>query len=216
MPRDTDFDVQAAAAIHARLVPGERLVWQGRPETSRPLTVAQRSMATVAIILGAALLLLAFLYSDDNGGMRGELLAPGLVAIAVAGLLGALGSRWVFSLRRDNAYAVTDRRAIVARSGRSGTRITEFGPAHIVYVHVYPIADGVADVIFREGPNLGGLPDPKRRQGREINPIGFKVIRDADAAAGALWALRDGGTLASGTSAWEPSRDGTSLSDRPP
>jgi hypothetical protein len=192
------------------LAPGERLVWQGRPETSRPLTAAQRSAATTATTLGAALLLLAFLYPDDSGGWRYALLVPALVAIAVAGILAALGSRWVFGLLRDNAYAVTDQRAIVVRCGHSGPAITEFGPAHIVYVHVYPIADGVADVIFREGPNLGGLPDPKRRQGRELNPIGFKVIRDAEAAAAALRALREGGPLASRTSAWEPSMDGKS------
>jgi hypothetical protein len=192
------------------LAPGERLLWQGQPEMSRPMTPGQRSTATVATLLGAVLLLLAFLQPDDAGRLRHELLAPALAAIAVAGFLAALGSRWVFSVLRDNAYAVTNRRAIAVRCGRSGPRITEFGPAHIAYVHVYPIADGVADVIFREGPNLGGLPDPKRRQGRELNPIGFKRIRDAEAAAAALWALREGGTLASRTSAWEPSSDGNS------
>jgi Flp pilus assembly pilin Flp len=170
------------------------------------LTAAQRSTATVATILGAVLLLLAFLHPDDAGRLRYALLAPALVAVAIAGVLAALSSSWVSSMLRDNAYAVTDRRAIVVR----GSRITEYGPAHIVYVHVYLIADGIADVIFREGPNLGGLPDPKRRQGRELNPIGFKRIRDAEAAATALWALREGGTLASRTSAWEPSTDGNS------
>jgi hypothetical protein len=198
------------------LAPGERLIWQGRPETSRPLTAAQRSTATIATILGAALLLLAFLHQDEAGGLRYELLAPALVAIAVAGFLTALGSRWVFGALRHHAYAVTDRRAIIVRCARSGPVITEFGPAHIAYVHVYPIAEGIADVIFREGPNLGGFPDPKRRQGRELNPIGFKVIRDAEAAAAALRALREGGALASGPSAWEPSRDGKSRSDQPP
>ncbi len=172
------------------------------------MTAAQRSTATVATILGAALLLLAFLHPDDAGGWRFALLAPALGAIAVAGFLTALGSRWVSGLLRDNAYAVTDRRAIVVRCGRNGAAITEFGPAHIVYVHVYPVAEGVADVIFREGPNLGGWPDPKRRQGRELNPIGFKMIRDAEAAAAALWALRDARPLASATPAWEPSPDG--------
>ena len=185
------------------LAPGERLVWQGRPEMSRPQAAARRSTATVATILAAVLLLLAFLHPDDAGRLRYALLAPAVVAAAIAGILAALSSSWVFSVLRDNAYAVTDRRAIVVR----GSRIIEYGPAHIVYVHVYPIADGVADVIFREGPNLGGLPDPKRRQGRELNPIGFKRIRDAEAAAAALWALREGGPLASRTSAWEPSRD---------
>jgi hypothetical protein len=208
MTRIMDRDVQAVRAIHAILAPGERLVWQARPETSRPLTEAQRSTATVATILGAALLLLAFLYPDDAGGWRYALLAPALLATAVAGILAALGSRWLFGLLRDNAYAITDRRAIVVRCGRSGPVVTEFGPAHIVYVHVYPIADGIADVIFREGPNLGGLPDPKRRQGRELNPIGFKMIRDAEAAGAALWALREAGPLASTTPAWEPSPDG--------
>ncbi|BDG75326.1 hypothetical protein Rmf_52550 [Roseomonas fluvialis] len=210
MPRTTDRDVQAVGAIQTMLAPGERLVWHGRPEMSRPLAAAQRSTATVATILGAVLLLLAFLHPDDAGRLRYALLAPALVAVATAGILAALGSSWVSSVLRDNAYAVTDRRAIVVRCGRSGPRITEFGPAHIAYVHVYPIAEGVADVIFREGPNLGGMPDPKRRQGRELNPIGFKRIRDAEAAAAALWALREGGTLASRTSAWEPSSDGNS------
>ncbi len=203
-----DRDVQAVRAIHAMLSPGERLVWQGRPETSRPLTAARRSTATVATILGATLLLLAFLYRDDSGGWRYALLAPALGAIAVAGILAALGNPWLFGLLRDNAYAVTDRRAILVRFGRSGPVIREFGPAHVVYVHVYPVAEGVADVIFREGPNLGGLPDPKRRQGRELNPIGFKMIRDAEAAAAALWALREARPLASATPAWEPSPDG--------
>lgn len=198
------------------LAPGELLVWRGRPEMSRPLTAAQRSTATIATILSAALLLLTFLHQDNAAGLRHELLAPALVAFAVAGYLTALGSRWVFGALRHHAYAVTDRRAVIVRCGRRGPIITEFGPAHIAHVHVYPSAEGIADVIFREGPNLGGFPDPKRRQGREFNPIGFKVIRDAEAAAAALWALRERGALASRPPAWEPSRDGKSRSDRPP
>jgi hypothetical protein len=135
----------AMADTEAGLLPGERLLWTGRPARAR---VIPGDLIFPALLLAALLAALALTPSgkvDAPGGFGYEVLA---VAAALAGLIATT----VRALRlkpeelRRTVYQVTDRRVLIS----TATRHTWGAyPDQLAEPVVVPQRDGTADLMLR-------------------------------------------------------------------
>lgn len=104
----------------ARLAPGETLLWQGRPVPPEhpqlwpPLDRSSRRMLA-ALLAGLALLLV--MQIGPRAGALGWLALAGLIAPLGIGLWFISGGqvRWTRFWLQRTRYALTDRRALIAR-----------------------------------------------------------------------------------------------------
>jgi len=136
----------AVADTEAGLLPGERLLWTGRPVRAR---VIPRDLIVPGLLLAALLAALTL------GGSRGPADAPGglgdQVVAGAAALAGLIATAvWALRLKPDElrrtVYQVTDRRVLIT----TGTR-----HAWAAYLDqlaepiVVPQRDGTADLMLR-------------------------------------------------------------------
>lgn len=177
------------SAISVLVDPGELILWTGRPDT-RIMIGRERVRWRVRIVLvPAALAGIAWLAS--RMAPAGTLAFPQLLPLlesrvlvfAVLVLIG-LHILSLFMLRRFQryvsslAYAITDRRLLVAE----GDRIVDaYAPEQLSQVHVRRRSRGFGDVIFgrRTAMHTGGR--RLDRVQRERERVGFKALADPDA-----------------------------------
>jgi hypothetical protein len=209
---------RAGAAIRDLLEPGERLLWQGRPEPGRG-PVDPEFLPALWVCWALALALLAWWAIDEDAWS-----ALGVGALVIALLLSL--AAWASTRRvpRHHAYAVTDRRVLMVAGRRRGIRVAAYAPPMIATIQRHDHEDGTADIVFRQGPHLAhtagiaGLLTlsgavPFAIAGRTGgNPVGFQYLRDAQAAIDALSALRDRHPVAAAPPPWDgsaPDREAT-------
>lgn len=144
------------------LAPGERLLWQGRPDPAFRLSPRERRRAPVAAVLalGALAVSLRFWPADAKTGAVWLMLAAFLALLAV--LPAWLRTR---GLRRS-AYAVTDRRALMLEGGR---------------LRSWPIGPETRPRLNDQTPpSLWFADDRRERYGRvRTTPVVFSRIPDA-------------------------------------
>lgn len=177
----------------ALLEPGERLLWQGRPDPGFHLNWRHAVLAA----LGAAVLALSVaLAVQAAGGLRdGVEGAGGALAAAAAGAALGLGCMIGPGLndmlrRRGTAYALTDRRALVETdymgTGLVAWPITADSP-------VWRGGGRPAGAFFAlyRSPDPHVLLRPSRRAAR-LHPVGFERIAEADKVLALLESIREG------------------------
>ncbi|WP_370342171.1 hypothetical protein [Pararhodobacter marinus] len=157
------------AGWQSRLEPGETLLWQGRPDGRLVFVWRHAVEAVLALAFGFGMLILLGMF---------VLLLPQLVAMAVLpgvvffGLVAFFLGPWLHlrdaRRRRNTRYALTTRRAIIARSDRTG-RVT---------VQSYPIS---ADSPIGTAWNGVTFARARVRSGGRSHDvdIGFERIGDA-------------------------------------
>ncbi|WP_372664135.1 PH domain-containing protein [Amycolatopsis kentuckyensis] len=144
------------------LQPGERLLWSGRPQR-----FALEAPDWLRVALG--LLWLALAFGVPWLGGAGISIVP--LVVGPLGLLVAWGGVAVrLRTRRRSAYAVTDRRIVVA-DRRSGAVIASERLSRLPAPSAKVGRDGLGDVTFGTGgpkapnpasPRLLGVPDAER------------------------------------------------------
>lgn len=167
-----------ADTIQTQIRPGERIVWQGRPEMSYVVPAfVVRSVIWWSAIIGCVA---AAIY------VSWWLLIPALPVFLLAGWR-LDDARTTFEKDRGTRYAVTNRRALITQD-RSGTAIETFSPGEIEQVEFRNCRFGVTDVLFNHefrGAKFG--PDAHVK----VISTGFLRIRDHEGARKALEAISD-------------------------
>lgn len=168
------------------LAPGERLVWADRPAPS-----ARRRRWLVPLFALALAGVAAFW--TLQAGEAGSVAPFGLVFVAIGVLIAVRSFR---RRARQTVYAVTDRRLLIIRDGRS-RRVRSFQPADIASLERRERPDGSGDVIFgqetviRDDLRLRRDGPPSHRVRR--NEIGFFGVADVQRVEQAIRELRDRG-----------------------
>jgi hypothetical protein len=164
---------EVQAQINAELEPGEKVVWEGRPNPNRMMLKAMPIM-----LFGIPFLSFSIFWMAMAGGIvvaKGPRLGPqtffvlfGLPFVLVG--LGMVTSPLLFRWKATRtAYVVTDRRAIMFEGGVR-TTIRSFTPDQLGQITRNQRADGSGDIIFREEVRIG------RNGTRHITRIGFLEI----------------------------------------
>jgi hypothetical protein len=143
--------------VKSELVPGERILWAGR-SLRPPARAIHLRWLVVFLPIPVALFVLGLLSilglrggrrgDDDLGGTIVLLIISAAVAV---GMLMGIADTWADRrLRPWNAYALTDRRAIVWLPKASGAvEIFTYPARSIGLIHRTELPDGSGDVIFR-------------------------------------------------------------------
>ena len=162
-----------AAGWAPYLEPGERLVWTGAPATGLRFAFADLGPSFVGLVFTV----FAIVWTATAAGGPGPAFLPvmGLVPLAI-GVYLLIGRRfWAAYRRARTAYALTDRRAIIA-TRHLGRRLRSF-----------PITPGLqidfrlgdeSTLIFARETDLGQRVGGKGRYRRNVNEIGFEYIPD--------------------------------------
>jgi hypothetical protein len=147
---DRDLTEGMKSAIADELLPGERLVWAGRPSAA-----SGRAVKLVLIVgvlpLAVGLGLIAWAAADQQGGAR---LGIGIVVVIV-GVVFAAASLLAWALdrhfRRLTCYALTDRRAITWVAEPFGRiAVQSFRPPDLGSMYRKENPDGSGDLILQE------------------------------------------------------------------
>jgi hypothetical protein len=158
------MEADAAAVLERELVPGETVLWAGRPDPAvhfgRPdlWLVPATVLATVVFVLMA----ISFLGTESNpdapeaattnsASWAGEAILGVFVALAVAALLYALVGRfWIKARRKRHTwYYLTDRRAIEIYLGRQH-RVTSAALDQLNGTHHEGGRNGHGSVVFAD------------------------------------------------------------------
>lgn len=146
------------------LLEGEELLWSGRPE-ARGKSVASPArvfsiLGRIYFLIGVGLLILSlillFLFypSPPPEAFLGALIPGGIFFIL--GLIFLIIGSIVRSPNRNTLYAITNRRAIIFRTGRY-LRVTSYSGRAITQVQRFERPDGSGDLIFSGIPlSYGG------------------------------------------------------------
>ena len=177
-------------SLEPHLKPGERILWSGKP-SARPVAQSYRRYGWVGFnIFLVPILIFLMLYDIDEGPAAVMRMPPQYLVISALGALVMLWPRWKGLRASRIAYAITDRRILIAEGGRSRS----FRPDALSEILRRDRAHGLSDLTF----------GPDATETRPRNPLtseyehnlahqpGFFGIKDIKAAEAALVALRDG------------------------
>lgn len=152
----TEYDLESTPGLPGQLPPGERIVWQGKPDAR----VLARSALHVPLVIGyfALLAAVALVSALANGvASAGDLI--GVAGTLVAGVLGvALLRLLAWASARSTIYTLTDRR-LVLRIGVAVPKCINLPLGAIEAVDLAVRGDGSGDLPLRlKGtPKLGFL-----------------------------------------------------------
>jgi hypothetical protein len=142
-------------SISSELMAGEELLWSGRPDPQRKSVVSQARVFLVLgwiyFLLGLALLILGFilLFAFGTSSVGGAILStmiPGGIFF-ILGLVFLISAYDVYLTTKSTLYAITNRRAIVVRTGRY-LRVISYGKRAIMQVQRFERPDGSGDLVF--------------------------------------------------------------------
>ncbi len=189
---DPSLPPEAAAAWAPHLEPGERLLWAGRPAAGLRFALSDLGPT----IAGAVFVAFSIVWVSTAAGQGGPAVLPwlGLLPLAI-GVWLLIGRRlWDAYRRARTAYALTDRRALIA-TAHAGRRLrslplseldepeARFGPeTTIVFFRESPLGQR-----FRQGPVPEGRIRERPANAREI---GFERIPDGERVFGLIRAVR--------------------------
>ncbi len=152
--------------IRAELVPGERLVWEGRP---RP---GQLAWSTSGFVVFGLIWEGFSVFALTQALRRSEAFAPFLVMpFLLVGMVPMLSPVWFAWKASRTCYAITDRRVIVCEPRFGSTiRIRSFGPESLTNLLRDQRGDGSGSLIFEE------LQPPGDDGNQIISGRGFNAI----------------------------------------
>ena len=132
------------------LLPGERVLWQGRPVPRRAIfTSADAFLIPFSLMWGGS----AVFWESSVLASR----APGFFALwgipfVIVGLYVIFGRFLVaYRIARTARYAVTDRRIVIV-SGLLRPSVTSLDLRNLPFVQVKASADGIGDIAFAASP----------------------------------------------------------------
>ncbi|WP_374942212.1 photosynthetic complex putative assembly protein PuhB [Sphingomonas sp.] len=152
----TEYDLEATPGLPGQLPPGERIVWQGKPDAR----VLARAAFHVRLVAGYFTLLAAVaLASALANGVAGPADLIGVAGTLAAGALGvALLRLLAWASARSTIYTLTDRR-LVLRIGIAVPKCINLPLGAIEAVDLAVRGDGSGDLPLRLNgtPKLGYL-----------------------------------------------------------
>jgi hypothetical protein len=152
----TEYDLEPVPGLPGQLPPGERMLWQGKPDWRVLARTAfhTRLVAGYFVLLAGSALVSALL-----GGVAGPRDLFGLGGTIAAGVLGvALLHLLAWASARSTIYTLTDRR-LVLRIGVAVPKCINLPLASLETVDLAVRADGSGDLPLRlsGAPKLGYL-----------------------------------------------------------
>jgi len=173
--------------VERELQPAERIIWMEQPMPGR----YARSMWPI-VLFGVPWTAFAVFWTVGAGigTMRSN--APGIFSVfPLFGLpfvligIGMLSSPWwARRSARRSVYVITDRRAIIFRSGwRGAMNVRSFEPAHLTDLQRKQYQDGSGDLILARDYRRDSDGD------RMTTNVGFIAVRDAKAVEEMVRAL---------------------------
>lgn len=168
--------------VRERLLPGERILWQGKPCSGWKSRVAKEwkgifFLLFFAMAFGRGFYVVAAGNPSWNGEVVFSLAVMGVCSLAALGTVGALVLNAILESRKLNAfiYAMTDRRLLSigpSADGR-GTFFQQFDGASLRKIRMVPHHDGTGDLVFRYQFPPGKKPVP---QGWLALPYAERVV----------------------------------------
>jgi len=154
-----DLSMNATRLVNAELNDGEHVVWSAAPDSKR---VILRTLPAVVFGIPWTTFSVFWIYKAAGIGTRNDLFNSvfalfGLPFVLV-GLAMLLSPYFAIRMARESAYVITNRRALVFKSGLFGrVSIDSFSPSQLENVSRTQHADGTGDVHFvkavSHGPN---------------------------------------------------------------
>lgn len=178
-------------SLQPHLKPGERILWSGQPSPV-PLVRSYRRYGWVGFnIFMVPILIFLMLHDIDEGPAAVMQMPPQYLVISALGALVMLWPRWKGLRASRIAYAITDRRILIAE----GSRTRSIRPDALQAVLRRDRAHGLSDLTF--GPGAAGTllrgSFTSEYEHNLAHRPGFFGIRDIKGAEAALVALRNGG-----------------------
>ena len=166
------------------LEPGERILWQGRPDTRLVFPPERKGGFWAGIGLAViGLLQLSVLRQAD---LEITLWPYALIPVGLGAAIVAVQPFWTRMRRRRTWYTLTDRRAFIATAMPLRGKRLQFWPVN-----------GDAPLILTEGDpaSVWFAEERKKRDNGRVHviPIGFERIVDAKEVAEQMRALRQDG-----------------------
>ena len=152
-------DFSPVDTFQPALMPGERVLWTGRPKQGWLLSGRDAFLIPFSVMWGG----FAIFWNAGVWGITGTGSAAPLffklwgLPFLVIGVYFVVG-RFIHdaAVRRDIAYAVTDKRVLVRRGANSG-RIRSLDIAHLPRLELEEHRDGTGTIEFEnESPAFGG------------------------------------------------------------
>lgn len=176
VPEDPD----QAAMDHlqdAVLLPGEQLVWRGRPDPKRVMVRNLGAGVFGVIFMGFAGFWIAMASSSGS-----PLAAFGIPFFLIGGFLAS--KPWRMRVKAQKSYyAITDQRVIILSGGRRGYQTEILNPADITDLKAKPRAGDSGDLQLRMSlRNAPGRGHRNLRRPRKIRVVAFQD---------ALWGIKD-------------------------
>jgi hypothetical protein len=177
------IDSGAAVDLGADLLPGERLVWSGRPDTRRLLVASDLYLIPFSLLwTGFAIFWEVAAVSSGGPTLLFALWGIPFVAVGLHMMFGRfVVRRW---LGRRTAYAITDRRAIVVAPTWRGRRRTSF-----VWLGSYPPVTLRAGRHGRGTLIVGAVPSGTRPGADDTGPDSF--LASVPGTTLAFWNIAD-------------------------
>lgn len=180
------------------LQPGERLLWQGRPDATFTIVGGEWGSIILGLVLAAIIGTFGVMAARDGQSMSlVEMLCFGALIVAVA----AAGPYYSFFERKNTWYALTSDRAIIYFDATPvGTQLLAY---EVRQVEVVPsrapghrsvrIAYASQGQPFIDGQWRSGYSPHWRDKGRPYDfPVAFERISEADHVAKLAQAVMDG------------------------
>lgn len=149
-------DPEIERKIQPELLPGERVLWTGRPDPSRLLNLADVGLIPFSLLWGG--FALGWFVQGLTGRAKAD--APTIIVgafFALFGLYLIVGRFFVKAQRkRHTFYAVTDRRVVVLTDlWRRSVHAALIG--HIPAIEKHVRADGVGSIRFGSGSRFASM-----------------------------------------------------------
>ena len=179
-------------SVPPHLKPGERILWSGRPAAA-PLARSYRQYSWVGLhIFMIPVFIFLMLHDIDEGPTAILRMPPQYLVISTFGAVLMLWPRWKARRAAGIAYAVTDRRILIAENG--GAR--SFRPDALPVILRRDRRNNLGDLTF--GQQASQTPAQPRSwftseyEHNLRHKAGFFGIEDIESAEAAAFKLRNG------------------------
>jgi hypothetical protein len=176
---DTQTDMYKQAKTE--LLPGEDLLWVGRPKPRHMVmgrSTAGNKSAIMAVLVGLQVLGMgAFMFmsraeTSTSGSSSTSMILPILIFTFILGIAMAL-PLWRMNQGKNTVYAITDRRVLLI----SSNSVQSFGEQDIQFVRRKMHRDGTGNITFRTDAASGIYGGGISARTRNID-VGFFGISD--------------------------------------
>ena|SRR2546425_4352019 len=189
--RDAEEPVDVREVFGRELVPGEQVLWSGRPDPRRLLDATDVYVIPFSLLWGGFAIFWEIL-AIQAGDLVGELWGIPFVLVA----LYLIAGRFLFRgwKRRRTTYAVTSRRAIIVSKGWNRD-VTSIYLTSVLDIGRSVRPDGIGTIRFGSSSWLGNLRDrsglPWIFSSKQPEVPAFEAIHDVDHVYQVILRARD-------------------------